>query len=563
MRNGGVEICAALQKGSAAFEALAKGWVGSFAKDGPAAIVDMVNLLVCCAGAKENALEQGPNLSLVEADEEDWDEILSEIQATLELGMADKGPQVETKYPIISNAKPDAKLRRNLGQWWSAVVKECRRGNTYNYGLLEGAVTVLNVLSSSNITSLRHTATTCTFDLTSGLVGAAAELAAKAALAERQLEAETKKSPVTKAKKTKELLERVAALKDSTASLEAVIGKAFQGVWVLRNKDHRSVMRKESFVALSNWLTMYPGMFLSDTYLKYFGWGLSDKQIDVREAVVRALHAIYSASTIEGGQANGASLSSSAATSKGVQFEKLQNFTARFLPRIFEMAYDTSEVVAVEAVKVLRLLLYEGAMAVEEISETVKDDDIDKVDSLVFDVNCNKELRREAMLFALCHMDAFATSDGDFRNGDAATAAAVVVDAAKAKKTKRRKGKASDDVKVSNDDVQKRAGEQLDELLAFCDTHVGQNYFTVDLLVEAMAGTKEAELLKDWGAITARLLQDCSSSGQGPAGHALSEERVLILARIFCKSAQLFCEADCEVGDDDVDGFSSFSLDEL
>ena len=31
---------------------------------------------------------------------------------------------------------------------------------------------------------------------------------------------------------------------------------ANQGVWVLRNKDHRSVMRKESFVALSSWLIM-------------------------------------------------------------------------------------------------------------------------------------------------------------------------------------------------------------------------------------------------------------------------------------------------------------------
>lgn len=59
-----------------------------------------------------------------------------------------------------------------------------------------------------------------------------------------------------------------------------------------------------------------------------------------------------------------------------MQFEKLQNFTARFLPRIFEMAFDTSEVVAVEAVRVLRLLLYEGVMAVEEINEAVNDDDV-------------------------------------------------------------------------------------------------------------------------------------------------------------------------------------------
>jgi hypothetical protein len=75
-RNGGIEICAALQKGSAALETLAKSWVGRFTKDGPAAIVDMVNFLVCCTGAKENALGQDLNLTLVEADEDDWEEIL-------------------------------------------------------------------------------------------------------------------------------------------------------------------------------------------------------------------------------------------------------------------------------------------------------------------------------------------------------------------------------------------------------------------------------------------------------------------------------------------------------
>ena len=57
----------------------------------------------------------------------------------------------------------------------------------------------------------------------------------------------------------------------------------------------------------------------------------------------------------------------------------------------------------------------------------------------------------------------------------------------------------------------------------------------------------QAEVLKDWGAITARLLQDSGDNVSGgskravASTRALSEERVLILARIFCKSAQLFC----------------------
>ena len=58
----------------------------------------------------------------------------------------------------------------------------------------------------------------------------------------------------------------------------------------------------------------------------------------------------------------------------------------------------------------------------------------------MFDVNRNKELRREAMLFALCHMGAFTASDEDFRDDDRAVAVASAVVAAKAKKAKRLNG---------------------------------------------------------------------------------------------------------------------------
>ena len=211
-------------------------------------------------------------------------------------------------------------------------------------------------------------------------------------------------------------------------------------------------------------------MLLDDRFLKYFGWTLSDKFAGVRSAVLKTIRSIYAAS-VEGG------------TMEGVERSKLLPFTARFLPRIFEIAADVDETVALEAVKVLRLLLDEGFMAEEEVEESIKDEQIDKVDVLVFDPECGSELRREAMLFALSHMESFEDEDED-ETAQAFTAK---------KRPGGSKGKKAVE-EVSDEFVQRRSAEQLDELLEFCSTHVGDKWFVVDSLVESMAGTKEVSL---------------------------------------------------------------------
>ena len=115
--------------------------------------------------------------------------------------------------------------------------------------------------------------------------------------------------------------------------------------------------------------------------------------------------------------------------------------------------------------------------------ESIKDEQIDKVDVLVFDPECGSELRREAMLFALSHMESFEDEDED----DSAQAFTAK------KKSGGSKGKKAVE-EVSDELVQRRSAEQLDELLEFCNTHVGDKWFVVDSLVESMAGTKEVSL---------------------------------------------------------------------
>ena len=160
-RNGGVEIYAALKRGNAALEALAKDWAASFGKAPHVAVIDMTNFVVCLTGAKGDAIAQDPTLYITDADGEEWEELLEQIQSTLEDGLSDKGRAVEDKWPVIDRKNP--KLRKNVSQWWAAVVKACRSGSAYNYALLEALVAILQTLSSANVRALRHTATVCTY----------------------------------------------------------------------------------------------------------------------------------------------------------------------------------------------------------------------------------------------------------------------------------------------------------------------------------------------------------------------------------------------------------------
>lgn len=250
-RNDGATICKAITKGKSALQLLATSWVNWFGRNGPVAMVDMVNLVVCLTGAQRNALTgDNEDLSLVDADGDEWKAILEEIQATLEDGLSAKGgAAVEHRYPLVNGHR----LRRNMPEWWHAVVAECRHGNAYNYALLDGVVTVLQVLTSSNIVALRHTATAAVYDIMDALVSAAGELMEKRAVAERQLEAEVKKASKN-SPKAKELQGNVSALTDSNKSLDEVINKAFEGVWVLRHKDTQTILRQESMEALGRWL---------------------------------------------------------------------------------------------------------------------------------------------------------------------------------------------------------------------------------------------------------------------------------------------------------------------
>uniref|UniRef100_A0A6I8PCK3 SCD domain-containing protein n=1 Tax=Ornithorhynchus anatinus TaxID=9258 RepID=A0A6I8PCK3_ORNAN len=86
---------------------------------------------------------------------------------------------------------------------------------------------------------------------------------------------------------------------------------------------------------MGGWLRMHPTMFLNDSYLKYVGWMLYDKQPEVRLKCLLGLKGLYDR--------------------KDLAF-KMDLFSSRFKERVVSMTLDKDCRVAVEAVKLLMLM---------------------------------------------------------------------------------------------------------------------------------------------------------------------------------------------------------------
>ncbi|CAI9555877.1 unnamed protein product, partial [Staurois parvus] len=133
----------------------------------------------------------------------------------------------------------------------------------------------------------------------------------------------------------------------------------FKGVFVHRYRDVHADVRALCIAELGIWIKSYPHSFLNDSYLKYLGWNLHDKQGHVRLQCIRCLQELYAVPGHGG---------------------KVELFTNRFKDRILSMVEDKEPQVAAESVKLISLIY----MNMENIFSA---DDCASVDNLVYTTN--------------------------------------------------------------------------------------------------------------------------------------------------------------------------------
>ncbi|KTG45343.1 hypothetical protein cypCar_00002202, partial [Cyprinus carpio] len=112
--------------------------------------------------------------------------------------------------------------------------------------------------------------------------------------------------------------------------------RAFRHTSTLAGGDVIAEIRVVCIEEIGMWMKMYSEAFLNDSYLKYVGWTMYDKQGEVRLKCLTALQGLYYSRELNA---------------------RLELFTSRFKDRIVSMTLDKEYDVAVQAIKLLTLVL--------------------------------------------------------------------------------------------------------------------------------------------------------------------------------------------------------------
>ncbi|RXN38964.1 cohesin subunit SA-1 [Labeo rohita] len=186
--------------------------------------------------------------------------------------------------------------------------------------------------------------------LMTALVNVALNLSINQDNTQRQYEAERNKMVGKRANEKLELLlqrrkENVSftrmnklshQLQENQDEIENMMNSIFKGIFVHRYRDAIAEIRAICIEEIGVWMKMYSDAFLNDSYLKYVGWTLHDRQGEVRLKCLKALQNLYTNREL---------------------FPKLELFTNRFKDRIVSMTLDKEYDVAVEAIRLVTLIL--------------------------------------------------------------------------------------------------------------------------------------------------------------------------------------------------------------
>ncbi|KKY27717.1 putative nuclear cohesin complex subunit [Phaeomoniella chlamydospora] len=325
-------------------EDAAAQWLAQYEKHNIHAMTDMVNMLLKCTGC---------NLKVDTHDIEDVDNVptkLGDLQDEYQAANI-------TDYPLISKAKQYAAFRTVLVDFFSALIKTMHATSVLHedHALFENIQLWVDTMSSAGIRPFRHTATVISLTISSALCEVARDLSTHSARSRSQLEAEKKKKSVNKGRVAtmKETIEKTESRLEFVGSL---LKDEFDLVFVHRYRDVDPKIRVECVSALGNWIMTYRKMFLEGTYLRYFGWLLSDTVSQTRQEVVSQLRKMFK---------------------DPQKISSLRAFAERFRGRLVEMATrDAEPGVRASTIELLELL---------RVAELLEPDDIDSIGQLIYD----------------------------------------------------------------------------------------------------------------------------------------------------------------------------------
>uniref|UniRef100_A0A4W3J7U6 Cohesin subunit SA n=1 Tax=Callorhinchus milii TaxID=7868 RepID=A0A4W3J7U6_CALMI len=202
---------------------------------------------------------------------------------------------------------------------------------------MDTVVSLLTGLSDSQVRAFRHTSTLAAMKLMTALINVSLNVRVQLDNTRRQWEAERNKVTGNRTNQRLEaLLHKKEELIEKRDNIENLTNAIFKGIFLHRYRDALPEIRAICIEEIGVWMKSCSGGFLNDSYLKYVGWTLHDKQSDVRLKCLLGLLGLYCDKEF---------------------CSKMELFTSRFKDRIISMTLDTESEVAVQAIKVLTLML--------------------------------------------------------------------------------------------------------------------------------------------------------------------------------------------------------------
>ncbi|AEY96124.1 FADL093Wp [Eremothecium gossypii FDAG1] len=149
--------------------------------------------------------------------------------------------------------------------------------------------TWLSSFSVCKIRCLRYVATLAMYLFQDQLTHLVVEMDTQSLLKLRKQLAMEQKKKRPSVKAVHKLESTIADIQGTRTVLESNIENIIKLCFVHRFKDVDETIRSESVLHLAKWLENYPEHFFKATYLKYFGWLLSDTSSVVRLQVLKTL----------------------------------------------------------------------------------------------------------------------------------------------------------------------------------------------------------------------------------------------------------------------------------
>ncbi|KAI8659420.1 SCD domain-containing protein [Fusarium sp. Ph1] len=326
--------------GGESVESVVTEWVHKYREDEAAAMTDLVNCILQCAGCDQEVNEDDIR------DPENIPNRLIDLQSVYQ-------EQQITDYPLISRTKFTRSFRDILVSFFEELLLAIHEANLIyqDESLIDNLHAWLASMSSSSLRPFRHTATTISLAALTGLVRVADRLDDRIShVGIRLQKAKKAKSKVMAADHQKELDKNNSNRKICSEAIQSF----FDTVFVHRYRDVDPKIRTECVEALGNWILGLPNVFLEPSYLRYLGWMLSDTNAPTRHEVLKQLTKVFKRDA-----------------------SQLGHFIDRFRPRLIEMACKDSEVfVRVAAIGLIDVLRAKGMLEAEEI---------DAIGKLIFD----------------------------------------------------------------------------------------------------------------------------------------------------------------------------------